>query len=119
MNEQFGPFLLTLISTIVLMAALLDLLARQNERPTKIYVSELGDDTTGDGSQARPYRSLAVAARRVAGLHQRGKISRLSPCEIHLGVGCWGEDITLRTPHTRIIGAGSDTIIKGRVAING
>jgi hypothetical protein len=72
-----------------------------------IYVNATsGNDTTGDGTEDNPYRTI-----------QKGIDNALAGDTIVVGPGTYEEDITMSKP-VKLIGTAGKTLIKGTITVN-
>lgn len=72
------------------------------------YVRKTGNDTTGDGSLALPYLTIAKATS----VADSGDV-------IDIGAGTWQEEIAYPNSHITVVGAGASTIISGHKQMTG
>lgn len=71
-----------------------------------LWVSSAGNDTTGDGSAGKPYKTLAVAFAWA--------LAAGTPFVVHLPQGAWQEAVALPPPGVTLQGAGvSATVLSG------
>jgi len=73
----------------------------ENDPPSKFYVSPSGDDLTGNGSQAEPWKTIDHAMMSVP------EGTALFPITIYLAAGAYDERVVFR-PYTRIEGADAE-----------
>lgn len=96
--------------------------------PRVVFVSETGSDKLGDGSQQRPWASLAHACKEVTSPESEirllpGHYQETSPCKLVRGVNIKGEGPDQTIVHSRLnnwlIFAVSPTIESGTQQISG